>query len=341
MDLNKNFGRAPCSPAFAGKVKDMTLLAGNSIGREKAGMAHSSKKAVGEGMSGKRHNIGGQAVIEGVMMRNNSLIAIALRQGEGLITVQKKIFNSLAGRCRILKWPLFRGGVAFIEALILGYRSLSLSAEEALGEEQEELRGWELPLTLIISLAAGVGLFILLPTVLMGFLKHWLETPFLLYLGEGVLRLVIFLSYIFAISRWGEIERVFQYHGAEHKVIACYEAGCPLTVEHARGFSTLHRRCGTNFLLVVMVVSILLFSFFGWPPLWQRIVIRLLLLPLVAGISYEGIKLASAKDNVLTRAISQPGLWLQLLTTKNPADDQVEVAICALQAVLPDVEIKN
>ena len=229
---------------------------------------------------------------------------------------------------------------AFIEALLLGYQSLSLSAEEALGEEKEELRGWELPLTLVISLAAGIGLFILLPTVIMGYLKRGLEAPLLLYLGEGLLRLVIFLSYIFAISRWREIERVFQYHGAEHQVIACYEAGHPLTVEYARGFSTLHRRCGTNFLLVVMVVSILLFSFFGWPSPWQRIITRLLLLPLVAGISYEVIKLASAKDNVITRIISQPGLWLQLLTTKVPADAQVEVAICALQAVLPAAEIK-
>ncbi|MGI6307600.1 MAG: DUF1385 domain-containing protein [Dethiobacteria bacterium] len=291
-------------------------------------------------MSKEKLYIGGQAVIEGVMMRNKSLIAIAVRQEEGPISVQKKTFHSFGERYRFLKWPLFRGVAAFIEALVLGYQSLSLSAEEALGEEKEELHGWELPLTLIISLAAGIGLFILLPTVLMGYFKRGLELPLLLYLGEGLLRLLIFLSYIFAISRWKEIERVFQYHGAEHQVIACFEAGQPLTVEHARSFSTLHPRCGTNFLLVVMVVSILLFSFFGWHSLWQRIITRLLLLPLVAGISYEAIKLASTKDNVITRIISQPGLWLQLLTTKAPADDQLEVAICALQAVLPVVEIK-
>lgn len=292
-------------------------------------------------MSGKKHNIGGQAVIEGVMMRNDSQIAIAVRQEEGAITVQKKTFHSLAGRCRILKWPLLRGVVMFIEALVLGFQSLSFSAAEALGEEEEELKGWELPLTLVVSLAAGIGLFILLPTVLIGLLKRWLEIPLLLYLGEGVLRLTIFLCYIFAISRWHEIERVFQYHGAEHKAIACYEAGGPLTVENARGFSTLHRRCGTNFLLVVMVVSILLFSFFGWPSPWQRILTRLLLLPLVAGVSYEVIRLASAKDNLLTKIISQPGLWLQLLTTKTPADDQLEVALCALQSVLPAVEAET
>ena len=174
-----------------------------------------------------------------------------------------------------------------------------------------------------------------MPTVLMGFLKQGTALPLLLNLGEGALRLSIFLGYIYIISRWKEIGRVFEYHGAEHKAIACYEAGEPLTVENARKFTTLHPRCGTSFLLVVMVTSILLFSFFGWQGLWQRILIRLLLLPLVAGISYEGIKLATRIDNKITRIITQPGLWLQLLTTKNPADDQLEVALSSLQAVLP------
>ena len=160
--------------------------------------------------------------------------------------------------------------------------------------------------------------------------------PLLLNLAEGLLRMVIFLSYIFAISRWKEIRRVFQYHGAEHKAIACFEAGRPLTVENTHDCSTLHRRCGTSFLLIVMVTSILLFSLFGWPGLWQRIVIRLLLLPLVAGLSYEAIRLAGTKDNLFTRILSQPGLWLQLLTTQKPTDDQVEVALSALQAVLPE-----
>lgn len=280
--------------------------------------------------------IGGQAVIEGVMMRNKSNVAIAVRREKGDIHVQKAHFSSISERYPFLKWPLLRGIVVFVEALVLGYRSLSLSAEQVLEGEEEELKGWELPLTLIISLAAGIGLFILLPTVLIKFLKQGLEIPLLLNLCEGLLRLAIFLCYIFIISRWKEVRRVFQYHGAEHKAIACFESGQPLTVDNARGFSTLHRRCGTSFLLIVMVTSILLFSFFGWPGLWQRILIRLLLLPLVAGISYEGIKLAGLKDNIFTRIISQPGLWLQRLTTQNPADDQVEVAISALQAVLTE-----
>jgi uncharacterized protein YqhQ len=283
----------------------------------------------------ERLSIGGQAVIEGVMMRNKANVAVAVRQEKGNIFVQKMQFHSISERYPFLKWPLFRGVVAFVEALVLGYRTLSLSAEQVLEGEEEELKGWELPLTLVISLAAGIGLFILLPTVLMKYLSQGLESPILLNLCEGLLRLLIFLGYILAISSWKEVRRVFQYHGAEHKAIACFEAGQPLTVDNARKYSTLHRRCGTSFLLIVMVISILLFSFFGWPGLWQRILIRLLLLPLVAGISYEGIKLAGVKDNIFTRILSQPGLWLQLLTTKKPADDQLEVAISALQAVLP------
>jgi uncharacterized protein YqhQ len=283
----------------------------------------------------ERLSIGGQAVIEGVMMRNKANVAVAVRQEKGNIFVQKMQFHSISERYPLLKWPLFRGVVAFVEALVLGYRTLTLSAEQVLEGEEEELKGWELPLTMIISLAAGIGLFILLPTVLMKYLSQGLEIPILLNLCEGLLRLLIFLGYILAISSWKEVRRVFEYHGAEHKAIACFEAGQPLTVDNARKYSTLHRRCGTSFLLIVMVISILLFSFFGWPGLWQRILIRLLLLPLVAGISYEGIKLAGVKDNIFTRILSQPGLWLQRLTTKKPADDQLEVAISALQAVLP------
>jgi uncharacterized protein YqhQ len=281
--------------------------------------------------------VGGQAVIEGVMMRNKSKIAIAVRLEEGDITLKEIIFDSLSDRYPFLKWPFLRGILAFIEALILGFQSLSISAAQVL-EEEEELSGWELPLTLVISLAAGIGIFIVLPTVLMKYLRQGLEIPFFLNLAEGAIRLFIFLTYVFLISRWKEITRVFQYHGAEHKAIACYEAGQPLTIENARKYSTLHRRCGTNFLLIVMVISILLFSFFGWPVLWRRILIRLLLLPVVAGISYEIIRLASKRETFFTKIISQPGLWLQLLTTQKPDDSQLEVALHALKSVLPEKE---
>ncbi len=289
----------------------------------------------------KRVYVGGQAVIEGVMMRNNSRVAIAVRKGGGGIAVIRKDFSSIGARVPFLKWPVFRGAVAFVEALVLGIQCLASSAEEVLDEEEEQFKWWELPLTIGIAMAAGIGLFILLPTFLVRFMKQGLEMPLLLNLLEGGLRLTIFLGYVFIISRWKEVGRIFQYHGAEHKAIACYEAGRPLDVDCARLFSPLHRRCGTSFLLIVMVTSIVLFSFFGWPELWQRILIRLSLLPLVAGISYEAIRLAAAKDNLLSRLISQPGLWLQMLTTKNPADDQLEVAICALKEVLPDSQTSD
>lgn len=274
-------------------------------------------------------------MIEGVMMRNRSQVAIAVRQPEGSIAVHEQIFRPFSERYPLFKLPLLRGMVAFVEALVLGLNAISFSAGAALAEEEEKLKGWELPLTMVVSLAAGIALFILLPTYLMKFLRQGVELPILLNLGEGALRLLIFLSYVFLISRWKEVGRVFQYHGAEHKAIACFEAGKPLTVDNARSFSTLHRRCGTSFLLVVMIMSILLFSFFGWPVLWQRILLRLSLLPLVAGLSYEVIRLAAAKDNWLTGIISRPGLWLQRLTTQRPADDQLEVAVAALKAVLP------
>ncbi len=274
-------------------------------------------------------------MIEGVMMRHRSQVAIAVRHPEGSIAVHEQSFRSFAERFPLFKLPLLRGLAAFVEALVLGFNAISFSASEALAEEEEELKGWELPLTMIVSLAAGIALFILLPTYLMKFMRQSVELPILLNLGEGLLRLFIFLSYVFLISRWKEVGRIFQYHGAEHKAIACFEAGKPLSVDNARPFSTLHRRCGTNFLLIVMLTSIILFSFFGWPVLWQRILLRLLLLPLVAGLSYEVIRLAAARDNWLTALISRPGLWLQFLTTQRPADDQLEVAVAALKAVLP------
>lgn len=268
-------------------------------------------------------------------MRNRSRIAIAVRQPEGSIAVHEKVFLTFSERYPIFKLPVLRGMAAFAEALVLGFNAISFSAGEALAEEEEELKGWELPLTMVVSLAAGIALFILLPTYLMLFLRHLVEIPILLNFGEGILRIFIFLTYVFLISRWKEVGRVFQYHGAEHKAIACFEAGKPLSVDNARLFSPLHRRCGTSFLLIVMVISIILFSFFGWPGLWQRFLIRLSLLPLVAGLSYEIIRLAAAKDNWFSRIISMPGLWLQRLTTQPPADDQLEVAVAALKAVLP------
>lgn len=280
--------------------------------------------------------VGGQAVIEGVMMRCGSKIAIAVRQTPDNIVVIKENYLSLSERFPVLKLPVLRGMVAFIESLVLGVRTLSKSADLALQEEEEELKGWELPLTVAFSLMLGVGLFILLPTFLMRFIAGSgpVVSPIILNLGEGVLRLSIFMTYILLISRWSEVERIFGYHGAEHKAIACYEAGCQLTMDNVRPFSPLHPRCGTSFILIVMLVSILLFSFFGWPSLLQRVLTRLLLLPIVAGVSYEAIRWAGRSKSPLVRIISAPGLALQKFTTREPKEDQIEVGIRALRAVM-------
>jgi uncharacterized protein YqhQ len=225
--------------------------------------------------------------------------------------------------------------VAFVEALALGIRALTFSANHALEEEEEELSGWQLTLVMALALSLGIALFFFLPTVLVRlFVGERTGRPILLNLFEGSIRISIFIAYIFAISRLKDVQRVFQYHGAEHMSIFCYEDNRPLTVDNARGYSPLHPRCGTSFLLLVMAISILLFSFFGWPGLLQRLILRLSLLPLVAGLSYEVIRLAGRHRFFCW--LTSPGLWLQRLTTRVPDDGQLEVALAALRAVVPE-----
>ncbi|HHV56460.1 MAG TPA: DUF1385 domain-containing protein [Firmicutes bacterium] len=276
--------------------------------------------------------VGGQAVIEGVMMRGRRFVATAVRRESGEIVVQVKEPWSAGRRFPCLRWPLVRGAVALIDSLVVGLEALTFSANQ-FGAEEEKLTPRDLVLTLVTALGLGVGLFILLPTVLM----RWLGgggNPLLLNLGEGVLRMAIFFLYILSITRLKDIRRIFEYHGAEHKVVHAYEHGRPLTVEEARPFSTLHPRCGTSFLLYVMVVSIILFSFLGWPALWLRVLSRLLLLPAVAGLSYELLRLAGRSNSPLVRAFSWPGLLLQRLTTREPDGAQLEVALRALEEVV-------
>lgn len=276
--------------------------------------------------------IGGQAVIEGVMMRGRRVVATAVRREDGEIVVQVKEPWTLARRLPFLRWPLLRGGAALIDSLVVGLDALTFSANQ-FGGEGEKLTTRELVVTIGAALALGIGLFILLPTVLM----RWLgvsRNPFLLNLSEGALRLLIFLIYLLTISRLKDIRRIFEYHGAEHKVVHAYEKGLPLSLEAVRPFSTLHPRCGTSFLLYVMVVSIVLFSFLGWPALWLRVLSRLLLLPAVAGISYECLRLAGRSRSPLVQALSWPGLWLQRLTTREPDAAQLEVALRALEEVV-------
>ncbi|EGO64032.1 DUF1385 domain-containing protein [Acetonema longum] len=278
--------------------------------------------------------IGGQAVIEGVMMRGPKEIATAVREPSGEIILQKDVFTSITDRFPVLKKPMLRGVVSLAESLVYGLKALSFSAQAA-GEEGEQLSTKEIVLTMLFALGLAVLLFIAIPTFAAKYIYSAVSDPFLLNLFEGLLRLVIFLAYIVAISQMKDIQRVFAYHGAEHKTIHAYEAGAPLDPEHVRGYSRLHPRCGTNFLLIVMVISIITFAFLGWPSLFWRILSRILLMPLVAGISYEIIRFAGRSQNRLVACIVTPGLWLQYLTTREPDDSQIEVAIRALEAVKP------
>ena len=282
--------------------------------------------------------VGGQAVIEGVMMRGPELTATAVRDPSGKIQVEVKPVHSISERFPILKKPFIRGTVSLIESLVIGMKSLSYSAKMA-GEEDEQLTDKEMAGTIVFALVLASILFIAIPTGAAKLFHVITADPVFLNLMEGFLRLFIFLAYIWGISRMKDIRRVFQYHGAEHKTIHCYEAGLPLTVANVQQFSRLHPRCGTNFLLIVMLVSIFVFAFLGWPSLAERIASRILLLPVVAGISYEIIRLAGRSDNKIIQTAIKPGLWLQYLTTRPPADDMVEVAIESVKAVLPKEEI--
>lgn len=282
--------------------------------------------------------VGGQAVIEGVMMRGPELTATAVRDPSGKIQVEVKPVHSISERFPILKKPFIRGTVSLIESLVIGMKSLSYSAKMA-GEEDEQLTDKEMAGTIVFALVLASILFIAIPTGAAKLFHVITADPVFLNLMEGFLRLIIFLAYIWGISRMKDIRRVFQYHGAEHKTIHCYEAGLPLTVANVQQFSRLHPRCGTNFLLIVMLVSIFVFAFLGWPSLVERIASRILLLPVVAGISYEIIRLAGRSDNKIIQTAIKPGLWLQYLTTRPPADDMVEVAIESVKAVLPKEEI--
>ena len=282
--------------------------------------------------------VGGQAVIEGVMMRGPGLVATAVRDPSGKIVVRTKPVSSIGDRYPVLKKPLLRGVVSLVESLVLGIRSLSYSAQ-MVGEEDEQLSDKELAGTIIFALCMAVVLFVAIPTGAAKFFHTITEDPVFLNLMEGALRLGIFLAYIWGISRMKDIRRVFQYHGAEHKTIHAYEAGLPLTVENVQKFSTLHPRCGTAFLLIVMLVSIVVFAFLGWPDLWLRILSRVVLLPVVAGISYEIIRFSGRSKNSFVHMATLPGLWLQKITTNQPDDDMVEVAIESLKAVLPAEQI--
>ncbi|HOM42363.1 MAG TPA: DUF1385 domain-containing protein [Bacillota bacterium] len=293
--------------------------------------------------------VGGQAVIEGVMMKGAEDIAIAVRKPDGEIVVKKEKLKS--NRKKISKIPIIRGMFTFVDSMVLGVNALLYSAEFVDVEEEEKKKASKLDeflekniiwISVVISIVFSVGLFILLPTVLVGVFKAYTGNTLILNGIEGIVRIAIFLGYILAISGMKDIRRVFEYHGAEHKSIFCYEHGEELTVENVRKYGRLHPRCGTSFLFIVMIVSILLFSLFSWSGVLMRLLIRILLIPIVAGISYEIIKWAGKSESKLSCIVSAPGMWLQKLTTREPDDKQIEVAVEALKNVLvPDPEADN
>ncbi len=303
-------------------------------------------------MEKKEHitSIGGSAVMEGVMMRGPKEIATAVRKPDGEIEIDRRGVSSLVTKYHVNKIPIIRGVFAFFDSMISSIRALMWSAEFVDLEDDSEskfdkwltekfgdkVKDIVIYFSLFISVIFSVGLFFVLPHFITSLLENLIQSNLIKTLIEGVIRISIFLGYVLLASRMEDIRRVFQYHGAEHKTIFCYEAGLDLTVENARNMSRLHPRCGTSFLVYVMIISIILFSFVSWGNMWIRLGMKLLLLPVVAGISYEIIRWAGRSKNKIVCVISRPGMWLQKITTREPDDSQLEVAIESMKAVLTE-----
>lgn len=291
--------------------------------------------------------VGGQAVIEGVMMQSKDKRAVAVRKSDGEIALKEDRIKSWVRDKNIDKIPFVRGSFVMIDTMIQGIKSLNFSSEFFMEEAEEDkfdlfikkifkdkANDIIIIFSLVIAMLLSAGLFIFIPTLVGGAFSKVMPNDFMLNLIEGIIRIAILFAYIVLISRSKDIERVFQYHGAEHKSIYCYENDLELTVENARKFKRLHPRCGTNFLFIVMAVSIILFAFFGWPNPILRIFMRIICLPIVAGLSYEVIRVLGKYDNGFTKIIAYPGMMLQYFTTKEPDDEQLEVALEALKAVV-------
>ncbi len=295
----------------------------------------------------RKPSIGGQAVIEGVMMKSPSHMAIAVRTAQGAIAVTVKEAPPPAKKHPWMGWPMVRGVVSFLMSLKMGMDTINKSTE-MLGIEDDSDSKFDqwlrrvfgdkaekaiMGFAMVVAVGLAVGLFVVVPSLVASWLKLVITSGVVVNVLEGLTRLAIFLAYILSISMMKDIHRVFQYHGAEHKTVHCYEHDMELTVDNARGFSTLHPRCGTAFLLIIMVLSIVFFSVFGWNlNALTRIVSRLALMPLVAGVSYEILRLLAFRDNALVRALRAPGLLLQRLTTREPDDSMLEVAIASFKA---------
>lgn len=302
----------------------------------------------------KKTSIGGQAVIEGVMMRGPEKTAIAVRKSDGEIEIKVEESIPVSKRNKIYSLPVIRGMISFFDSLITGIKYLTYSAsffedeieetkfdrflKDKLGDKADSVI---MGFTLVLSFAIALGIFFALPTYTANYLKRLSLNSVAINLFEGVIRMLLFLIYIYLISKMKDIQRVFEYHGAEHKSIFCYEEGLELTVENARKFPRLHPRCGTNFLLIVFIISMVFFSFLGWPNFAMRLITRIIFLPLIAGLSYELIKWLGRSESRLAKILVYPGLMLQKLTTREPDDEQLQVAIESLLKVIPEGESDN
>jgi len=309
------------------------------LGRKDSGQGYSLSNPAISKKREDRLRVGGQAVIEGVMMRSPNSMAIAVRKPSGEIVVKRERLDFFSEKKFFSKLPLIRGVMNLLSALVLGMKALNFSANQSL-EEEKEVSPWTMGLTFTFALCFGIFLFFLVPL----FLTKWLRfaipmvstSGILFNLVDGIIRLMIFLAYLWAISLFKEIRRIFEYHGAEHKSIFAFESGEALTADRVKGFSHLHPRCGTSFLLIVMVVSILVFALiphqlsFGY-----KVASRVVFIPLIAGLAYEIIRFADRKrEGKGMQVFIKPGLWLQRMTAREPSEDQIEVALCALREVL-------
>ena len=293
--------------------------------------------------------IGGQAVIEGIMMKHGTEYAVGVRTSSGEISVTKQRYLSMSDRYAFCRLPFIRGIFSFADSMVLGMKSLELSASIfGEDEEEEEPTGFERWLTdrfgdnlqkiimgisMTVAVILALGIFVLLPTLLSGMIRSIADNHYLIAILEGLCRIGIFVAYIKLISRMEDIRRTFMYHGAEHKCINCIELGLPMTVENVMKSSKEHKRCGTSFLIIVMLISILFFMIIRVDGIWMRVVSRIVCIPVIAGISYEFLRLAGRSESALVNLLSRPGMWMQALTTTEPTPDMCEVAIAATEAV--------
>ena len=296
--------------------------------------------------------IGGQAVMEGIMMRNKDQYAVAVRKSDGSVIVDTQEYKGITSKCKLFRVPFIRGIFSFIDSMVLGIKTLTFSAnffddEMDYSEEPDKLEQWLLNkfgdraekiimgFTVVLSVIIAIGLFMVLPLFIADIMGRYISwvTPAHIPVIEGIVKIVLFILYLLLISLMKDIKRTFMYHGAEHKCINCIENGHVLTVNNVRKSSRFHKRCGTSFLLVVLIISIIMFILIRTDITWLRYVIRILLVPVIAGISYEFIRKAGSSNNKIINILSMPGMWMQKITTKEPTDDMIEVAIEAVEAV--------